>query len=87
MTLAAQASTLPLTIFNFGRLSLVGPIVNLFAVPVLPYLVMVGFAAIFLSLILPTLAPYFFWPVCLLLAYLVKVVEIFSITPYGSFSF
>ncbi len=84
MTLAAQAATLPLTISSFGRLSLIGPIANLFAVPVLPYLVMIGFAAIFLSLIIPILAQYFFWPIWLILTYLIKVIELFSLIPLAA---
>lgn len=86
MTLAAQLSTLPIIIFNFGRLSLIAPVANLFAVPVMIYLMIAGFLALFFSLLLPPLAPYFFWPLWLIMSYLVKVIEIFAIIPYAALS-
>jgi len=84
MTLAAQLATLPVIIFNFGRLSLIAPIANLFAVPVMIYLMIAGFLALIFSLLLPALAPYFFWPLWLIMFYLVKVIEIFAIIPYAA---
>ena len=81
MTLSAQITTLPLIVFNFGRVSLIGPVVNLLVLPALPYLMIVGLGAIFLSLLLSNIAQYLFWPVLLILTYLIKVIEIFSLIP------
>lgn len=86
MTLSAQIATLPLIVYNFGRISLVGPIVNLLILPILSYLMIVGFGALFFSLILPIMAQYLFWPVWLFLTYLIKIIELFSIIPLAAIS-
>lgn len=86
MTLSAQITTLPLIIYNFGRFSLVGPIVNLLVLPVLPYLMIAGLAAMFLSLFFESIAQYLFWPVWLILIYLIKIIELFSLVPLAAFN-
>ncbi|MGZ6312583.1 MAG: ComEC/Rec2 family competence protein, partial [Candidatus Limnocylindrales bacterium] len=45
VSLAAQAATLPLVLFDFGRLSLVAPLANLAAVPLVTPVMAAGFAA------------------------------------------
>lgn len=87
MTISAQITTMPLIIYNFGRLSLVGPVVNLSVLPVLPYLMIVGLGAMFLSLLLSSLSQYLFWPVWLILTYLIKIIEIFSLIPSAALIF
>ena len=84
MTFAAQIATSPLIIFYFERLSLISPVVNLLVVPTLPYLMMAGLGAIFLSLALPMLSLYLFWPVYFLLSYIIKIIELFSLIPYAA---
>jgi len=86
MSLSAQFTTLPLIIYNFGRLSLVSSIVNLLVLPSLPYLMIIGFGAIFLSLLVPAFAQYLFFPVWILLTYLIKAVEIFALIPLAAIS-
>lgn len=87
MTLAAQLATMPLIVYDFGRLSLIGPIANLLVVWVLSYLVIFGFLAMFLSLILTVAAPYLFWPIWLIMTYLIKTISLFALTPYGALIF
>jgi len=84
LTLAAQVTTLPLIIYNFGRISLLAPLVNLFAVPVMLYLMLVGFLAVGLSLIFPPAGAYFFLPVWLMTNYLIKIIEWFSGFAYAA---
>ncbi|MFA6215058.1 MAG: ComEC/Rec2 family competence protein [Patescibacteria group bacterium] len=84
MTLAAQLSTLPLIIYNFGRLSLIGPITNLFVVALLPFLTIAGFVVLFLSLFFSYSA--LFFPLWLGLTYLIKVVEFFAAIPFAAIS-
>jgi competence protein ComEC len=86
MTISAQIATMPLIVYNFGRLSLIGPVVNLLVLPVLPYLMIIGFAALFLSLVFPG-TQYLFWPVWLILTYLIKVIEIFAAIPRAALNF
>ena len=87
VSLAAQLATTPLIIYDFGRLSLIAPLVNLVVLPILPFLMISGFTALFLSLILSGIAQYLFWPVWLVLTYLIKVIEIFSLIPFAAFDF
>ena len=83
-TLAAQLSTLPLIIYNFGRLSLIAPAANLFVVPILPYLTILGFIVLPLALLFNFLTPYLFWPIWLMLTYLIKAVAFFASLPLAS---
>lgn len=84
MTLASQLSTLPLVVFYFGRVSLIGLLVNLLVVPVLSYLMIISFIALILSWLMPIFSQYFFWPAWFLLTYLIKVVDFFSQLPYAA---
>lgn len=87
ISLSAQITTMPLIVYNFGRLSLIGPIANLLVLPVLPYLMILGFSAMFFSLLLSGIAQYLFWPVWLILSYLIKVIELLSLIPYAALNF
>ncbi|MAF14288.1 MAG: hypothetical protein CMI53_05380 [Parcubacteria group bacterium] len=87
MTLAAQITTMPLIIFNFGRLSLIGLLANLLVLPVLPYLMIVGFSALLLSLVFTSYSFYLFWPVFFILSYLIKVIEWLSLVPLAAINF
>ena len=42
MTLAAQVATLPILVYNFGRISFISPIANVLIVPALPYVMGLG---------------------------------------------
>ncbi len=48
-TISAILATLPLILFQFGRLSLVAPLANLLIIWIVPYLMLVGFVALILS--------------------------------------
>lgn len=85
VSLSAQITTMPLIVYNFGRLSLIGPVANLLVLPILPYLMIVGFSSLFLSLLWPT--QYLFWPVWLILSYLIKIIELLAMIPYAALNF
>ena len=87
MTLAAQISTLPLIVYNFGRISLISPIVNLLVVPIVTYLTVIGFGVLFLSLVFSEISQYLFWPVWLLLSYVIKVIGFFAGIPGSAIDF
>ncbi|MCL6451732.1 MAG: ComEC/Rec2 family competence protein [Acetobacteraceae bacterium] len=53
VTCAAQAATLPLALYHFGRLSLLAPVANLAAVPLAAAAVVVGFIGAAVSLVWP----------------------------------
>ena len=78
MTLAAQIFTLPILIYNFGQISLVAPIANFLIVPILPYILVFGFLTGFIGMAYQYFGIIFSFPAWLLLAYIVKLVNLFS---------
>jgi len=82
-TLAAQCFTLPILIYNFGRISLISPLVNLFIVPLITMITILGFILSFIGLMSTTLGIVFSFPVWLILSYILKIIDVFS---YASFA-
>jgi len=82
LTLSAQIFTLPILIFNFGYFSLVSPLTNILIVPLLPFIIAIGFVFAFSGMVFQPLGWLLSLPVGFLLIYLTKVVDFFS-----SFSF
>ncbi|MFH1291737.1 MAG: ComEC/Rec2 family competence protein [bacterium] len=62
-TLSAIIATLPLILYQFGRLSIVAPLVNILILWIIPWLMLFGFMAVILS--------FFFNPLGQLIAWLV----------------
>lgn len=77
-TLAAIAATLPLILFQFGRLSLVAPIVNILILWIIPTIMILGFLAVVISFILFPLGEVVAWIAWVGLQYITKVVEFFA---------
>jgi len=77
-TLAAQCFTLPVLIYNFGRISLISPLVNLFIVPLITTVTILGFILAFIGLTSIPLGIAFSFPVWLILTYIFKLVNVFS---------
>lgn len=75
MTLAAQVFTLPILIYNFGYVSLIAPITNIFVVPLLPFIMVFGFISGLAGMLWQPLGWVFSWPAWFLLTYLVKTVD------------
>ena len=78
MTLSAQVFTLPILIYNFGYLSLVAPITNILIVPLLPFIMLLGFIFGLTGIIFQPLGWVLSWPAWGLLTYLTKIVDWFS---------
>ena len=78
ITLAAQIITLPIIIYNFGQISLVAPLTNLLALPAVEALMVCGFLLSVTGFLVPAAAVIFSLPCWLLLAYFLKILEIFS---------
>ncbi len=74
-TLAAQIFTLPWLVFKLGNLSLIAPLANLLILPLSAPMIIFGLLAVFIGLILPLLAPVFFWLIWLILGYFILIVE------------
>ncbi|MDD5145991.1 MAG: ComEC/Rec2 family competence protein [Candidatus Pacebacteria bacterium] len=77
-TLSAQIFTLPVLIYNFGRISILSPIVNILIVPLFSLITILGFTFSFAGIFLPFLGQIISWPAWLLLTYVLKVIDLFS---------
>jgi len=78
MTLAAQLFTLPILIYNFGRMSLVAPLTNILIIPVVYWIMLFGFAFSLIGIVFPFFGWLFSFPCLFLLTYLIKVIDFFS---------
>jgi len=87
MTLAAQIFTLPILVYNFGRISLVAPIANILILPLLPFIIGLGFLFGLGGIIFQSLGQVLSWFCWLLLTYIVKVIDLFSGFSFSSFTF
>ncbi len=81
-TLAAQFFTLPISVYNFGRVSLVGPLVNLLIVPLITSITILGFILSFIGLISTNLGIALSFPVWLVLTYILKIINLSSYFPF-----
>ncbi len=77
-TLSAIIATAPLTIYVFGRFSLVAPVANLLILWSIPYVMSLGAIAIGVSFIFFPLGQILAWLTWLPLTYIIKVVEILA---------
>jgi len=77
VTFAAQIFTLPIIIYNFGRLSLIAPLTNVLILPIIPLLTILGFLVSILGLFSSVLGFIFSLPCLLMLSYFLKIIDIF----------
>lgn len=84
VTLAAQALTLPLLLYHFGRLSPASLPANLLVLPVQPAVLVFGGAMLLAGLLHPAAARVVAWPVWLFLAYTVSVIRFLAEMPLAS---
>ncbi|MFZ2978133.1 MAG: ComEC/Rec2 family competence protein, partial [Candidatus Magasanikiibacteriota bacterium] len=77
-TLSAITATLPLILFQFGRLSIVAPIVNILILWIIPTIMMLGFFAVVISFVFMPLGEIIAWIGWVGLQYIIKVVEFFA---------
>lgn len=78
MTFSAQVFTAPISIYNFGYLSLAAPITNILIGPLIPFLMTVAFLFLFFSSFYQPLGWLISLPVYLMLDYWIWVVNFFS---------
>jgi len=77
-TMSATIATLPLILFQFGRLSTVALLVNMLILPLIPVAMGVGFLMGIFSLIWLPLGQLFAWVAWAILSYVIVVVETFA---------
>jgi len=86
VTFSAQLATLPIILYNFKRLSIISPLVNILVVFVVNIATVLGFILTCMTFINITLAQCFGYVVWLLLKYIVIVVQYFSKFYYSNIS-
>ena len=86
VTLAAQILTLPLTLYYFGRLSLIAPLANPLILPAQPAIIVVGGLATLVGLVpfLQPVAQLLFWIPWLGLAYTTAIVRWLAAWPMAA---
>lgn len=77
-TVAATLATLPLIVYQFGRLSLVSIVVNVLILWILPFIMAIGFFSVCASFVYMPLAQGLAWLAFLGMAYIVHVVSWFA---------
>lgn len=83
LSMSAQITTLPVMVYNFGTVSVISPIANIFVVPILTPIMFLGLGfAIFNWWIFA--AKFFLWPCWLILKATVVVVEFFGSLSWAS---
>jgi len=86
-TISAIIATLPLILFQFGRLSLVAPLVNVLVLWIIPYLMLFGFLAIIFSYIFFPLGQVVAWFTLVGLKYLVGIANWFGARSWSAVNF
>lgn len=87
MTVAAQIFTLPILLYDFGYFSLIAPLTNILILPVLSYIMGLGFVFVLGGTVFQPLTLLFSWPVLFFLTYLTKIVDYLSGFSWASQSF
>lgn len=77
MTFAAQIFTLPILVYNFGRISLVAPLTNVLILPFVYWIMIFGFIFGLAGILWQPLGMIFSLPCWFLLTYLIKIVDFF----------
>lgn len=86
-TFSAIIATLPLILFQFKRLSLVAPIVNVLILWLIPWIMAVGFFAVLFSFIFMPLGIALSWIAYIAMEYIIRVVTIFADLQFATFDF
>lgn len=84
MTISAQVLALPIILLNFGRLSIISPLANVFVLPFIPLAMIFGFFAVVLGYVwnfLGLLAGFIGY---LVLALIIFLVKLFAAVPLAS---
>jgi len=84
-TVSAQVMTLPIIMYIFGRVSVIGLLANVLVVPMVPLAMLLTLVAGISGMMYAPLAGWVAWPAKLLLTYMLDLVGILSHFPHASF--
>jgi competence protein ComEC len=85
-TLGAQIFTLPILIYNFGKIPIISPLPNVLILPFLPLLTILGFFISLFGMILRPIAYFLSLTSFPFLYFIFKIVDLFSKIPFSSIS-
>jgi competence protein ComEC len=86
-TLAAQIFVFPILIYNFGQISIISPLTNIFILPLIPVITILGFIFSFIGIFWQGLAQILSWPTWLGITYILKIVDLSSKISWASLTF
>ena len=81
-TLSAELMTIPLVMFIFGQVSLIGLLANVLVASLIPLAMLLSFIAGLAGMMVPLLAGWLAWPAKLLLTYMLDVATLLSRIPH-----
>lgn len=84
MTMSAQIFALPVIVYNFGRLSLISPVANLFVLPFIPLAMLFGFLSVICSFVWEFLGVFVGFVGYLILELVILIVKIFANFEFAS---
>ena len=84
MTLAAQVATLPILVYNFGRISFISPLANILIVPTISYMMAIGLIFNFGTIIWSFLGKILAWPTYFGLTYIIRLNHFLSQLPFSA---
>jgi len=82
-SLCAQIMTIPIVLFIFGQVSLVGMIANMLVVALIPLAMLLSLIAGVAGMLIPAIAGWFAWPAQVLLTYMLDVATMLSRIPHA----
>ena len=83
-TMGTQLFVLPILLFSMGNLSLVSIVVNVLVLPMVPIAMFATFIVGLAGLVSTTIGVFVGFGAHLVLAYIIKVAELFALLPYAS---
>lgn len=86
-SLSAQISVLPVLIWNFKQVSIVGVVANLFVLPLIPVTMLLGFLAVISGVLWSDLGRVIGFSAYLILKVIILIVELCAKMPFASVSF
>ena len=81
-TLAAEIMTIPLVMWVFGQVSLIGLLANVLVAFFIPFAMLLSLVAGLAGMLVPLVAGWFAWPAQLLLTYMLDVTMLLSRVPH-----
>lgn len=82
--IGAYIATAPILAYYFGTVSFVAPLANIFILPVVPVIMLLGFVAALVGVLVPSAAFVFMQPVAWVVSLVVRMITAFAHVPHAS---